>query len=303
MIRSCSALVTLLAIGGCANFQAVSDFAQGTTQMTGVIQSEFDQLGAICNEQAELTIVVNDIKDEGPAKACQSYSDAQGRLAAVTLQVLNDYAGALAGLANNTTFDVGSDIDTLGGQIQGLHDASGRSLVNSAEVGALTKLVSIVADVATQTQRKAAVERLLSEKEDLRTSGGILRSYFVRDPSAPPGRAEAPYTNLVALTADSLRFSTSTLASAQFRAAEPLRSTELLRASSARRTQLEARQVSTAGSVPAKMASAIDAWLASLDTFERDAFRPDSKQLIDQLKDIRTKVRDAKAALSTLRNR
>jgi hypothetical protein len=295
------ALLALAILGGCANFHAVSDFSQRTTQVTSVVRSEFTQLDAICRDQAELTIVVNNLKDEGPLEACKSYRDSQGRLAAVTLDVLDDYARALAALADDSSFDISSDIDGLGGQIQGLHDASGKSLVNAAEVGALTKLVSIIADVATQHQRKAAVERLVAEKQDLQTTGRILRSFFVRDPAAPPSRAEAPYTNLVALTADSLRFSTSTLSTPQFRSAEPLRSVELLRASQSRRKQLEARQGTTADKVPAIMAAAIDAWLAALDTFERDAFRPDSKQLIDQLKDARKKANDAKAALDALK--
>ena len=293
------AALFLLILGGCANFQAVSDFSRSTTQMTSVVRSEFANLDALCVDQAELTIVVNDVRDEGPLNACRSYRDAQGRLAALTLDVLDDYALALAALANNSTFDVKSDVESLGSRLQGLHDASGRSLVNSAEVGALTKLVSIIADVATQAQRKAAVERLAAEKNDLATSGKILRSFFVRDPAAPPGRAEAPYTNLVALTADSLRFSTSTLSSPQFRKAEPVRSLELLRASESRRRQLDARQ-GACGSVPTRIAATIDAWLAALDTFERDAFRPDSKQLIDELKDIRKKAGDAKEALNAL---
>jgi hypothetical protein len=294
-------LIALTFLGGCANFRAVSEFSQRTTQVTSVVRSEFSALDGLCRDQAELTIVVNNIKDEGPLKSCQSYSDSQGRLAAVTLDVLDDYAKALAGLANDSSFDISSDIDALGGKIQGLQDASGQSLVNATEVGALTKLVSIIADVATQAQRKAAVERLVSEKEDLQVTGKLLRSFFVRDPAAPPGRADAPYVNLVALTADSLRFSTSTLASSQFQRAEPIRSVELLRASEARRKQLDARQGTSPDNVPAIVVAAIDAWLAALDTFERDAFHPDSKQLIDQLQDIRKKANDAKAALEALK--
>jgi hypothetical protein len=294
-------LIALTFLGGCANFRAVSEFSQRTTQVTSVVRSEFSALDGLCRDQAELTIVVNNIKDEGPLKSCKSYSDSEGRLAAVTLDVLDDYAKALAGLANDSSFDISSDIDALGGKIQGLQDASGQSLVNATEVGALTKLVSIIADVATQAQRKAAVERLVSEKEDLQVTGKLLRSFFVRDPAAPPGRADAPYVNLVALTADSLRFSTSTLASSQFQRAEPIRSVELLRASEARRKQLDARQGTSPDNVPAIVVAAIDAWLAALDTFERDAFHPDSKQLIDQLQDIRKKANDAKAALEALK--
>jgi hypothetical protein len=294
-------LLTLALLSGCANFRAVSEFSQRTTQVTSVVRSEFSQLDAVCRDQAELTIVVNNIKDDGPLESCKSYRDAHGRLAAVTLDVLDDYAKALAGLANDSSFDISSDIDALGSKIQGLQDASGRSLVNATEVGALTKLVSIIADVASQAQRKAAVERLVSEKQDLQVIGKILRSFFVRDPAAPPGRADAPYTNLVALTADSLRSSTSTLATPQFQKAEPIRSVELLRASEGRRKQLDARQGTTPDKVPATVVAALDTWLAALDTFERDAFHPDSKQLIDQLQDIRKKANDAKAALDALK--
>ena len=54
-------------------------------------------------------------------------------------------------LVNDSSFDISSDIEALGGKIQGLQDAGGKSLVNATEVGALTKLVSIIADVASHS--------------------------------------------------------------------------------------------------------------------------------------------------------
>lgn len=296
--------IVLLAVGasGCANFKAVSEFAQQTTRVTGVVRAEFVEIDTICRDQAELTIVVNDLPDEGPLQSCRSYKATQGSLATVTLDVLDDYAKVLAGLADDKTFDLSSDIDTVGSKAKALKDRSGNALVSSAEATALTRIVEILAGIATERRRKAAVQRLVDEKPNLAITGKILRSFFVRDPNAPPGRAQAPYTNLVGLTSDALVSSERMLGSKAFRTAEPLRSVELSRALRARKAQLEARTGTAPDKVPVAIASAIDAWLAALETFSADAFEPDAKELVQQLKNVRSKANAAKEALQAANN-
>jgi hypothetical protein len=104
-------LLTVLVCGS-ANFKAVSQFAQQTANVQDVVRTEFVQLDALCKEQAELDIVVTNVPDDSPLKTCQNYKAAQGRLAVVTLDVLNDYAKAFGGLADNKAFDLTSDIET-----------------------------------------------------------------------------------------------------------------------------------------------------------------------------------------------
>ena len=47
----------------------------------------------------------------------------------------------------------------------------------------------------------------------------------------------------------------------------------------------------------AKVASTIDEWIKSLDTFERDALKPNPEALYAQLKVLRVKVIDLRDAL------
>src|SRR5450631_1315877 len=105
--------VLVFLLSGCADFKAVSEFAQQTTKVTGTVRAEFAQLDAICRDQAELTIVVNNIQDDGPLKTCDDYEASQGRLATVTLDVLENYAKTLAKLADDNAYDATADIDKV----------------------------------------------------------------------------------------------------------------------------------------------------------------------------------------------
>lgn len=302
-MRAKIALVLILStLTGCANFKAASEFAKQTSLVTGVVRDEFGQLDAMCRHQAELTIVVNNITDDGPLKSCLEYQAAQGRLAVVTLDVLDDYANALAGLANNNEFELKSDIDAVGAKVKGLQDGDGRALVSTSEVTVLTSLVATLADVATEGKRESAVRRLIAEKANLQATGLILRSFFVADPQAPPGRVKAPYFNMVGLAGDSLASTEQMLASKPFQSAEPIRTVELLRTLRVRKARLAERTGGGAGKVPLAIAAAIDAWLEALDRFSADALKPEPKELLNKLKDLRTKAGLAKAALQSNQN-
>jgi hypothetical protein len=295
--------LTLLAVAlsGCANFHAVSAFAQQTSKVTGVVRAELSQLDAFCREQAELTVVVNNITDDGPLKSCQSYEATQGRLAAVTLDVLDDYAKALNGLADDKSFDLDSDLDAVGSKLQSLKDRSGNTLASASEVTALTKVVEVLAEIATERRREAAVKRLVQERKNLVITGQILRSFFVDDPNAPPGRTKAPYANLAGLTTESFNSAEKMLKSKPFQTAEPIRTVELLRGMQTRRAQLEMRTGPSA-TVPVAIAAAIDAWLRTLDEFTEDALKPEPKELLGRIKDVRSKANAAREALQAVNN-
>jgi hypothetical protein len=287
-------------LAGCANFSAVSNFAKTTTSMTGTARTELNDLDRLCHDQAELTIIVNAITDDGPIKTCDAFRDAQGRFAAVTLDVLDAYATALAALANDSSFDVSTAIETLGAQVQGLKTAGGQSIANEAQVNAISRLLDIVGEAVTQHERKAAVERLVAEKDDVKTCGRVLRSFFARDPDAPTAAPFPPYVTIVALTFDALASTDRTLGLPQFRNAEPIRTLELTRASAARRQQLLGRSGNAPDMPPATVVAMIDSWLVAVDIFATEAFRPDPQQLLKQLQDVRKKALDAKAAVKTL---
>jgi hypothetical protein len=107
-------------VGGCANFEAVSEFSRETNKLTETLRTEFVQLDSLCAKQAELVIVVNNIQDDGPLKDCEQYQAAQGRLAGVTVDVLDNYARALAALADNKAFDLSCDLKGVASELTGL---------------------------------------------------------------------------------------------------------------------------------------------------------------------------------------
>lgn len=56
-LRILLTLVVVSAQAGCANFKAVSAFADHTAGLTGTVRTEFSQLDKLCVDLAELEIV------------------------------------------------------------------------------------------------------------------------------------------------------------------------------------------------------------------------------------------------------
>jgi hypothetical protein len=293
------ALVLLLALclQGCANFMAVSAFANRTTGMTATVREEFGKMEALCFTQAELSIVLAGGESDRPRHDCEEYHATQGRLADVTLNVLEGYASALGGLADNQAFDLSPDIQNIGGKIQGLQDRSGNALVNAKEVGALTKVADLLADIVVSAKRESAVRRMVEEAPNLRSIGDILKSFFVESPGVPPGRAKAPYTNLVAIGANSINSAEVNLSNKAAHAGEPMRRVELLRALQERKALLATRAGTSPDRVPMKIAAAIDEWQQAVDVFASDALKPDPRALYERLAQLRTKVIEARDAV------
>jgi hypothetical protein len=265
--------------------------------MTGLVRAEFAELDKQCTAQAELSIVLSDIADEGPLKSCQAFRSSQARLATVTLDVLDDYSNVLTALADESAFELRVEPTTIQAQAAGVQDADGRALASAGQVTALSRLVEVLAQIDSGRGREASVRRLVDETPNLAHSGRILRAFFVPDPDVLAGWSVAPNPNRVDLTMDAMNSAERTLGRRAFREAEPIRTAELLRDLRARRTRLNERSGAEPHKVPVAIASAIDAWLGALDSFSTDALRPDAKQLLARLKVLRGKAKAAREAL------
>jgi hypothetical protein len=308
-------VVAIVCLSGCANFKAVSEFAGQTTKMTSVVKDEFTLMGNHCSQQASVVAAVNNIRDDGPFKDCERYGRAQGELASLTVSVLDGYAKALTGLADDKSFDLSPDIKNISGKLQGLKDSGGNALVDAKELGAITKVVDLLVDLWTSAKREEAVRRMVAEAPNLEIIGNVLKSFFVETPGAPLGRAKAPYTNLVAIASSSVASTEVALNGPALRTAEPIRTFELWKDMQARKVFLVNRgakfDANLAASGPrldptpptplvqAQIVSAIDAWLAALDAFSTDALKPDPKVLLDRLKVLRDKAAAARAAIES----
>jgi hypothetical protein len=298
-IRLLAALCLVLAQVGCANFRAVSAFADQTTSLTGTVRTEFSQLDRLCVDLAELDVVLNRIEDDEPLKDCDRYRSSQGRLAGVTISVLDNYARALAALADNRSFNLSPEIQGLGSKLQNLRDRNGTPLANPAQIGALTRVVDLLADIVTSVQREAAVRRMVAETPNLKIIGDLLRSFFV---GAPGARTRPPYVNLMAIASSSVKSAETSLANPAFRAAEPIRTAELQRQLLVRKQAIALRTGDAPGQVPMQIAAAIDAWQLALDQFAADALKPDPRALYERLTVLRDKTLAAQEAIEGLRN-
>lgn len=286
---------------GCVNFQAVSRFARETTELTGVIRKEFSQMQELCVKQAELVIVVAGIQDDGPLKNCQTVKAGEGQLAAVSISVLDEYARALAALADDKSFDLSTDLKGLTRKAQGIAGPQGTPLLDPKQVGAFTHIAGVLADVSTATVRQAAIKRLVAESPELAVCGNLLRSFFVVSTEAPRERGAAPYEMLMTLTSDSVTYVEDAL-SGPLSKAEPIRTAELLREVRQRKDMLRIRSWGSTDSVPVAIVASIDTWQKALEAFSVDALAPEPEQLYLLLAELREKLLAARDAVQAISN-
>lgn len=293
-------LSLLLLLAGCANFQAASEFATETTRLTATVRTEFRQLEDLCRRQAELGIVVDNSDEDGPGsplKACAAYKASQGRLAEVTVDTLDAYAKALQAMADGKALDLAPEINKTSSRLAELKSNSGQTLLQARELGALTRLLNLLADAATRRQRDEAMRQLVSAVPDLQTNGRLLRSFFLPAADSPAGGLPPPYANLVRVWAASLDDHLRVLDDPKFVTREPLRTKELRLAARPVSAMFAARRPGDAKGVPAAVGAAIDAWLEALDSFSREALQSEASQLLGKLHTLREKALAARDAV------
>lgn len=284
-------LIAAASLTGCANYKAVSQFSNETTSMTGVVKSEFAQLDSLCVDQAELVIVVNNLPDDRPLAVCEQYRRTQGRFASLTVDVLDGYADALSALADDEPFDLTGDMKGVGSKVKALKDRGGNAVVSTREADALIRISDLLVEALATAKREDAVRRMLQATPDLVVLGNSLKSFFV----LPPGSAaRPPYANFVTVVSSSTASTQSILQNPAMRKAEPIRTAELLRELRTRQAALDKRDANSVGSVPVRIGAVIDAWLAAVDRFSTDAFKPDSREMRDRLTTLREAIRTAR---------
>jgi hypothetical protein len=288
-----------LAFAGCANFRAVGAFGTETQNMAATVQSEMSTLHSICTRNAAYMVAVFNVPDDAkrhPAKRCESYRRTFGELALVTSDAINDYGRALKALANDDSFTLSSDVQSTASKLGAIRDADGNALVRPEQLGIITKVLDLLADVWVKNQREQGIRRLIEAKPDLVANARILRSFFVADPPARSAASPSPYDDIVGIATERYDDLVSTLKDQTFRDREPIRTRELLVEMQPLGEDLKARAPVPSGQ-GAKVASTIDDWIKALDTFERDALKPDPEALYRELKALRVKVIDVRDAL------
>jgi hypothetical protein len=282
-----------LALGGCANFKAVSSFAGQTTQLTGAVRFEFDQISKLCTEQAELNIVAIRA-DDSLLEGCKLQGDSLVAFQEVTIDTLDLYAQTLLAMVDNNNFDLRTPIESTGRKLAGLTTRDGTSIVNPAKVGAVTKVLALLADVVVQAKREEGIRRLVAAGPDLVANATIVREFFV---SRGGPSAYDRWMTLVQVTSNAT--ATQLAPETPLGRQEPIRTMELRRTIARAQPVIAKRRGDAPSTVPKQLVSALDAWIDAVPVFERDALRPDPEALLVRIDDLRKKALDARDAVRT----
>jgi len=286
------ALLILLAVplAACVNFGAVKGFSDETAKLTSATRDEFMFVAKDCADVARVRRIVEGVNTQG--SNCEKLAGAVGELTSHTNDVLAVYGKKLGALADAKQFDYNADLQRTKAAFTGLKDREGVAALDPAVVNAGIAVADLLLKLATETQRKEAVEQLLAEKQRIQLLATYMKTFFAG------GRTEArPIYQLQLQEDDSgLEDAVSSLKALSSR--EPIRTREWLDDIQARREALKKR---VDGSVGSQLGSAIDAWLHSLDTLSRKAFEPDWKEWKDQYEQLKSKVTAATDAVDAAR--
>lgn len=282
-------LLAALLLCGCANFEVVSEFGTGTVKLTKAVRTELQQVSKMCLEQAEIRIVVTSSPTDQPIEDCKRKEAALVEFQKVTLDTLELYGTTLGAMAEDKAFDLSDSISATGDKLAKLKDKDGEKLLNEAKVGAVAKVISVLADAVAQRKREEGIRRLVAVGPDLQASGEVLREFF-------DGKAlgyDALLKEISTMSAQSLNRVTSPLA----RSTEPFRAKELERQITRSQEAIKKRQGLEASSVAGQLLASLNAWIEAIPEFQRDALKPEPQELWKRLKNLRKRIGEASDAV------
>lgn len=285
-------LLVALALGGCANFGAVSAFANQTTELTGAVRTEFQQIGNMCAEQAEMRMVITNAPSDALLGSCKLQGDSLVAFQEVTIDTLELYAKTLLAMVDDSNFDLRPAIEATGQKLAGLKTRDGSSVVGAEKVGAITKVLALLADVIVQARREQGIRRLVEVSPDLTANAKIVRDFLVSR------SGQSPYDRWLEIVQSMASSSAGQVAAATPLARqEPIRSAELRRAIARTQPVIAARRGDAASAVPRQLVAALDDWIEAVPVFQREALRPDPKALLERIDGLRKKATDARQAV------
>lgn len=283
-------IVVTLSLSGCANFKVVKEFAGETTEMTGAIKQELQTVAGLCENTADLRLLlaesgVGAVETQQESKRlCKEETEKVVAYQAVTANVLELYAKTLLAMVDDSNFALESAIDSTGKKIQALKTKDG-ALFNEKKVGALTRVLSLLADVIIQRKREEGIRRLVAVGPDLVANAQEIKSFLQNEYEGRVTRAHALATGGSALLG-----SAGPLA-----AKEPIRTAELRRTLGTYTVALNKRMPSA--EVPKQLIAAVDDWIALVPEFQRDALKPDPEALIQRIRAFGKKAGEARDAV------
>lgn len=285
-----SLVVVAVSLSACADFKVVRQFAGETTGMTGSVKQELSTIASLCDDAADLRLLlaesgVGDVALQQESKRiCREETERVIAYQAVTSDVLELYAKTLLAMVDDTSFALESAITSTGNKLSALKSKDG-ALFNEKKVGAITKVLSLLADVIVQRQREEGIRRLVAAGPDLIANAQEIKSFLQNEYQGRVMHAQTLATGGVAMLG----------ASGPLAANEPIRTAELRRALQTNTSALGKRTAD--GQVPRQLIAALDAWIALVPEFQRDALKPDPQALIKRIRDFGKRTGEAREAV------
>ncbi len=296
MTRFCIALCLLAAaaLSGCANFKAVTSFANQTTQMTSAMRTELTQIGQMCREHVEIRIVVTNEPNDSLFDTCKLQGDALVPFQEATVETIDLYAQTLLAMVDDSSFDLRPSIEATGQKVAALKTRDGSSLVSADKVTAITKVLALLADVIVQRQRVEGIRKLVAAGPDMVAYAMVIRQFFF-DRSGQSSYDR--WLETVQVLADGS--ATQIRAGSPLAVQEPIRTAELRRTLARAKPAIGQRRGQPIGAVPEQLVAALDAWIALVPEFQKDALRPDPESLLKRIDALRKQVLDTRLAVQT----
>jgi len=282
--------VLSLALGGCANFRVVGDFAQATKEVTGPIRDELAFITATCVRQAELRSGLEMDDEFARIAQCRGTDRVLQALQRETVNVIDLYASALLALVDDRKYDVSDDIDKAGRKLAALKTRNDAALVTTSQARAVAGVLDLVADAWLRQSREDGIRTLVAAAPEVAALGRSLDRFF----TVPEG--PSPYAELVRLTQAEARAVDALLRSEVVLRSEPLRAAELRLAQWKLRQALRQRAATDGSSVGALLSQSLRAWVDSVPEFATDALKADPQALRLRLKQLREKAQAASDA-------
>ena len=281
-----------LALGGCANFKAVSAFANQTNEVTSAVRTEFQQIGKMCSQQAEIRAVVTNATGDALLDSCRLQGDSLVAFQEVTIDTLELYARTLKMMVDDSNFDLRPSIESTGQKLASLKTRDGSSLVSADKGGAITKVLALLADVIVQAQREQGVRRLVEAGPDLVANARIVREFLAsRGGQSAYDRWLEIVQSLATSSAGQVAVNTPLARQ------EPIRSAELRREIARTQPAIAARRGDAPSTVPRQLVAALDDWIDAVPVFQREALRHNPKALLDRIDELRKKAIQARQAV------
>jgi hypothetical protein len=280
-----------LGLGGCANFQAITEFAQATKQVAAPIRDEMTFITATCVRQAELRSAF-ELDDEFERIAqCRGTDQVLQALQRETVNVMELYASALLALVDNRKPDLSGDIEKATKKLAALKSADGSKVVSDTHAGALQRALTLVADAWLQREREQGIRQLVTAAPQLADVGRTLNLFFQAE------TGQAPYVELVRLTQAEARAVDTVLRSDLVLRADPLRAAELRLAQWKVRKALRERTRAGPDTLRQQLSQSLQAWVDSIPDFAEQAFKPEPAALRERIKALRAHVAALSAAM------